>query len=163
MTDQIDPSLINIIGDLVEGRRPWPLFLHGKPGIGKTCIGLWMTDYVYSAVYALIGDLGRKWAAGHQKYKPEYVRFGEWFSRRTVGLLVIDEIGAVPTEEASADEYNAFKEVLDIRERTPLVLISNLDLKAVTQVYDERIASRCAAGTIVEMKGDDRRIVRRRR
>ena len=69
--------------------------------------------------------------------------------------MVLDEIGS-----GEKPHYDAVKRILDEREGKPLVAISNLDLASVATVYDARVASRMAAGTLMELLGADRRMER---
>lgn len=160
--EAIDPSLIDIYRELVIGRRPWPLFLHGRPGVGKTCAALWLVDFVRSGIYTTQGALIDKYRLGRKKFMAEPYRPEDWFHRVRCGLLVLDELGAVMNErdesKASSDDYNTLIQILDLRERTPLILVSNLNLARIEEFYDDRIASRCGAGTWFELKGPDRRI-----
>jgi len=48
--------------------------------------------------------------------------------------------------------------VLDERQDRPLLVLSNLDIKGIDTLYDERISSRLGAGTIVQLRGRDRRV-----
>ena len=43
--EQIEPGLRRILRELLEGDRPWPLFLQGTQGSGKTCAVLCMIDW----------------------------------------------------------------------------------------------------------------------
>jgi hypothetical protein len=76
-----------------------------------------------------------------------------WKSVGAAPLVVLDEIGSrTPSDFA----YETVKRVLDEREGRPLVVVSNLALEAITRLYDDRVASRLAAGTVVEVVGGSR-------
>ena len=74
-------------------------------------------------------------------------------------LCVIDEIGA--REKVSDHQYETLKTAIDRRQGQPLVLISNVSPPELSRVFDDRIASRCGAGTVVEVIGPDQRLASR--
>lgn len=162
---KIDHGLRTTIRRLVCGELPWPLVLIGPAGTGKTCAALCLVDHAHGR-YWTAGDLcglliraqdGRyEWSNGGYggKWHPEDV----WGWIATAPLVALDEIG---TRAVSDFAYETVKRVIDEREGKPLVVISNADLAALGRLYDDRIVSRLAAGTVVELAGDDRRLVER--
>jgi hypothetical protein len=44
-----------------------------------------------------------------------------------------------------------------MRKGRPVVIVSNHDLRKLSEIYDERIVSRLSAGTVLEIRGQDRR------
>lgn len=163
--EQIPPVLAVAFWDCVRGRTPWPLFMHGGVGTGKTCAALFLCDYV--AGRAIFRDFGQL-CSDHQdakmsrliwegSYSQTLVRPGEyWDDWRHYALCVLDEIGA--RDSVSDHVYETLKMAVDTRYGMPLVLISNVGLKRLAELFDDRIASRCAGGTVVHLEGDDRRI-----
>src|SRR5262249_12878111 len=81
-----------------------------------------------------------------------------WERIANAPLIVLDEIGS--KERVSDHHYETVKGVLDKRHGRPLICISNLNLDEIKNVYDDRIASRLAAGTVFELLGEDRRLFR---
>ncbi len=79
----------------------------------------------------------------------------EWTEAR---LTVLDELGS--REKVGDFVYNTTKQLIDVRAGKPLIVISNLDLNALGVLYDDRITSRLAAGTVVRVEGEDRRVNR---
>ena len=75
----------------------------------------------------------------------------EWSSAR---LTVLDELGI--REAVTSASYEVMAKAIDSRENKPAVYISNLPLDGIKQVYDRRISSRLAAGTVITMSGDRR-------
>lgn len=69
-------------------------------------------------------------------------------------LMVVDEIG---TRVANDVRLEAMWQLLEARQGLPTVYTGNLDAKGLQSVYDERIVSRLAAGTWIELVGPDRR------
>jgi DNA replication protein DnaC len=148
---------------LVAGELPWPLFLEGPAGVGKTSAALAMLDHAggeYHTAAGLCATLIRS-----QQGRLEWHREGRggvvwpekfWERYAAAPLVVLDELGCRAT--VSEFHYEAVKQAIDERHGKPLVVISNLTLGDVAKVYDDRVFSRLAAGTVVRMEGRDRRI-----
>ncbi|GMU22572.1 MAG: hypothetical protein AMXMBFR13_26570 [Phycisphaerae bacterium] len=161
--DLIDPELRQTIRDLCEAKARWPLMLTGPAGTGKTRAVLCLVDAVRESQYFVMADLCRELirldreevyfpgARGGRKY-PEHV----WEEIERAKLIVLDEIGS--RQQVSDFHYETLKRVIDAREDRPFVAISNLSLGELAKVYDDRIASRLAAGTLFVLDGEDRRI-----
>lgn len=160
----IDQGLRDVIRKLVTGESPWPLFLHGPAGSGKTCAGLCLLDHscgLYYTASRLCDDYAL--SKGGKFY---YVREGHssavcwpqsfWGMISFAGLVVLDEIGC--RDRVTDHHYEAIQGVLDNRAFKPLVCISNHDLDALGRIYDDRITSRIARGTVIELQGRDRRL-----
>lgn len=79
-----------------------------------------------------------------------------WEKVATAPLVVLDEIGC--REKVSDANYEAVRRCIDERYSKPFVCISNLELADVSRLYDARVVSRLAAGTVVSVEGSDRRI-----
>ncbi len=206
----VDPVLRTAMGGCARGQRPWPLFIYGDVGTGKTCGALTFTDYVHGGVVtdriqtADARELRRAWESGGDaavrqakaeglKYRQRSVslpsfyttlsdllatliacqkddvvddRYADcrrltprvfWRRWAEAALCVIDELGQRTT--VSDFHYDTLKTAIDRREGKPLVLVSNSDGAGLAEVYDERIASRCVAGTVVRLTGPDRRLI----
>lgn len=158
---QIDASLRSLFRRLILGELPWPVYLHGETGVGKTCAALCLVDAA-GGIYLTVEELCEKLiSAEHGSLvnpwsgKP-MTKIGFWESLYTTQLLVLDELGA--RRMVSDFHFENVKRVLDQRENRPLVCISNLDLARLSEVYDDRLASRLGAGTVVELAGADRRL-----
>lgn len=159
-----DPAMIDrrtreAIRCCVNAESPWPLLLHGPAGVGKTCAGLVLCDYARGCYWTMPGlcehviDLQR--GRVQTDHGPVYQKsFWNGFSAST--LIVLDEIGC--RERASDHHYETLKTALDARHNRPLLCISNLNPSALVRIYDDRILSRLACGTVVELSGKDRRI-----
>jgi DNA replication protein DnaC len=147
------------------GQRPWPLVLIGRPGVGKTCAALALLDWA-TGLYdtaaglpdkVLLANKGELWnPQTQQRVSP--AALWEDLTRRSA-LVVLDELGA--RERVSDWAYQCVYRAVDERSGRPLILGSNLGLEALTGLYDYRLTSRLAAGTVLEMTGPDRRLVRR--
>lgn len=149
--------------EMANGQRPWPLFLHGGAGRGKTCAALCMLDRSGGAYYsagemcdvvmqAIKGTLRGRQHGG--KIAPDAL-WAEW---ARMNLFVLDELGS--REKVGDFIYDTTKRLVDIRSGKPLIVISNLDLPTLAVLYDDRLTSRLAAGTVVHLLGEDRRMQR---
>lgn len=159
--EQIATPVRKVITDVTNGIVPWPLLFTGDVGSGKTCAALCMVD-VYGGVHfnasewceqmteAKRRELFRRGFADRTIILPSELR-AKW---RSAPLAVLDEIGM--RERPSDHELETVKNCLDDREGWPTVFVSNLSLESLAMVYDERIASRLGAGTIVALTGDRR-------
>jgi DNA replication protein DnaC len=132
--------------------------LIGDTGSGKTCAALCLLDHAGYGAYAEVGQLCEDLIAAldgrflHYSilFYPTHV-WNVWIS---ANVTVLDEVGA--REKVSDHHYNVVKKALDLREGKPSVVISNLTLEAISQVYDDRVASRMSCGTVVALTGDRR-------
>jgi len=162
--DLIPDPLRNAMRDCTRGRAPWPLYIYGPPGAGKTCGALYLCDwtpqpYYYWSVTEICERL-RAAAIGTLETSAGYA-----ITERTIWgheiakaeLIVLDALGE--KEKVSDHHYSTVKRLVDIRECRPLVLVSNLPPNDLASLYDERISSRCGAGTVVDLSGfpDQRR------
>lgn len=80
-----------------------------------------------------------------------------WHRWSTVRFAVIDEIGVADKNKVSGWKYDTLKDCVDNRVGLPLMVLSNLELDAIGQVYDERMVDRLGAGTLVELRGPSMR------
>jgi hypothetical protein len=162
----MDPEVRATINECTHGRAPWPLFLVGEAGRGKTCAALCVLDFSGGRYFTVPGlcdlliqaqqgrleqDVRGNLEALPGKVWPE----GIWQDIKSETLVVLDEIGC--REKISDAHYDAVKRCIDTREGMPFIGISNVSLEKLAVIYDARIASRLSAGTIIEIGGQDRR------
>jgi DNA replication protein DnaC len=167
----VDPVLKGVLRELVTGKRNWPLFMYGEPGTGKSCAALALCDYLLAADYVfmtaaeltsrVMDTFGKPERFDWRIFAPYREKLEGLVERGPVKatgsrLVVLDELGT--RTNVSDTHYECVQKVLDMREGVPLILISNLDARGLAKVYDDRIASRCSSGTVVPLKGRDRRI-----
>lgn len=169
---------MKVLHDCIDGRLPWPLFLYGPAGVGKTCAALCLLDLAGGEYFtadnlsdchnaAKFGKYEEKLAvrdglwvsdpSGTKKWKPDALNF-RIVKLVKPPLVVVDELGGRPGSVATPAHYEAVKYALDLREGKPLITISNLGGPELEAVYDGRIVSRIGAGTLHEMFGEDRRL-----
>lgn len=152
--EEAHPHLLEAFRGLASGVLPWPLFLTGEVATGKTRGALALLDHLSSGYYTTTFDLIGLRMASFKHNAPEM----PWESLLAVKyrkLVVLDEVGV--GRAVSETHFECVKKVLDMREDFPLVVISNESLASIATLYDDRTASRCGAGTTVELKGRDRR------
>lgn len=150
---QVDPALLRLLGDLVEGRAAWPLLLYGPPGTGKTSAALATADVVESAAYWNAEDLAtftmRREAA---EVDAEFEHIGRKH------LAILDEIGC--RQSVGDLAFTSLKRFADVREQQGsrvAIYVSNVEPNRLLELFDERIYSRLTCGTVFELTGPDRR------
>lgn len=167
---RVDRALVGILRRLVAGLAPWPLFLHGRAGTGKTMAALCLLDHCGDQQtlqhspdtrYLTTPELCRMLAkADHggvmlpcrcHYLSPESL----WERLAGERITVLDEIGARAV--VSDHHYESLKRYTDCRDFKPAVYISNLSPERLVEIYDDRVASRLCAGTVFEAGGIDRR------
>ena len=157
--EQVESGLRMKIRQVLGGLSPWPFVMFGEAGSGKTCAALCMLDHLGGGFYTTAGELCSMLIAAQQgklTWKSGYARTETeiWSAWEQTPIAVLDEIGA---RSVSDFHYEQVKRALDSRQGSPFVVVSNLvDLNAISECYDDRIASRLSAGTIVSLKGDRR-------
>ena len=152
-SEWIDQRLLAMFEQLATGQARWPLFLHSKPGAGKTRAGLWFCDIARSAVFYTVESLIERILANSPAEN-----IAMWDGIGRAGLGVLDEIG---TRSRITDlGYSAVQRFADERElhgERRTVFISNLAPDAIGDLYDDRTASRLLSGTHFELKRNDQR------
>lgn len=160
---EIVSALRLTIRSLVAGESPWPLFIHGPAGTGKTCAMLCLLDYAGGEHHSVSGlcSLMNRAALGRVEWNNEG-RGGKlwpeeiWARIAKKPLIVLDELGC--RSNVSDAHYEVVKEMIDVRHQKPLAVLSNLPLGTIGKLYDDRIVSRLSAGTVIELSGADRRL-----
>lgn len=146
--------------DLVMGKVPWPLYLHGLAGRGKTCAGLCLIDRTCGEWWDLPALCDTLNQAQYQSYFNDagYREYPStiWTNWRDARVGFLDEVGT--RSKVTDTHYDVLRRALDAREGKPAVYMSNLALAEIASVYDDRIASRLASGTVLELTGEDRRL-----
>lgn len=150
LLSRIDPELLKTFRSLVAGQDPWPLFLHGEPGVGKTSAALAVADITATASYHGCEEL-----ADLTMSRPSDEMKALWDRIAGKDLAILDELG---TRERISDlAYTVVKNFSDRREGMPTIFISNVRPEQLRELYDKRIESRLLCGTVFELAGQDRR------
>lgn len=146
--EAVEPRLRDRIGQLLSGRLPWPFYLCGPAGRGKTCAALCLVDAVPWAVFTT----AEQWADA--LYQRDHIL---WRRAREAPLVAIDEIAK--REDTHGRERSALCRLADIRQYRPTVWISNHPPERLLQLFDDRVHSRLCCGTKYWLGGVDRRQV----
>lgn len=177
----MSPEVRTIFRDLLTGVAPWPLYLFGPAGTGKTSAAMVLLDHCgpvprddleadtparlrnwlagYADVRALPGlkldcDRGRlHWAGGGPASWDKLLA-----AAGRVPLFVLDEI-AVGGEHGDF-RLDTLLEVVDVRAGDPVrpfVVTGNARPADLPRLYDDRVADRVLAGTVLKVDGASRR------
>lgn len=149
---KVDPYLVATFRRLVVGATPWPLFIHGGVGTGKTLAALSLADFSTTACYWTVETLcddimDRETHSG-----------AGWDLIAQRDLAILDELGE--RTNVGDLQYTTVKKFLDQREQKSGrvgIYISNLTPDELVQMFDRRIVSRLTAGTTVKLTGEDQR------
>jgi hypothetical protein len=165
--DNNGSELLEIFRALLNGFIACPLFLYGKPGRGKSCAALALTDFVPRSCYSTDRKLhDRMTQAKTRKLWDESGRVislaEAWEQWRRAELAVLDELTGnlwpYQVGGRSREYYAAvMQQALDDREGVALIVISNKEATQIGKDLGEHIASRLLAGTQFELTGVDRR------
>lgn len=159
------PAVLEVFRGLVSARLSWPLFLHGPAGTGKTSAALALLDYVAGEGFFYtangLADEQIEASKGVLSWHREGLSGTLTLDmlRRQLGradLVVVDELAT--RERVNDWPYQCLLDLLDRRRALPLIVMGNHDLSTVERIYDDRIASRLAAGTVLHLQGRDRRL-----
>lgn len=153
--EAMHPKAAGLFTKVVDGELPWPLTLIGLPGTGKTCAALCLLDRV---IASRIYTTAEQWCERVTPYSDvdRDISPGEWWrSWADARITCMDELGA--RERVSDFQYATVKRAIDERMDKAAVWISNLPVSELESVYDRRITSRLAAGTVITFDGPDRR------
>ena len=154
--DLIDTGLRQTFRALVTGKSPWPLFLHGSAGGGKTRASLFLADCAETSYFDSVEELTDKLMRGDRDENAML-----WERIETSELCVLDEIGV--RCKVTDMPYTTVKRFADARElhaERRAVYVSNLPPEGIAELFDDRIASRLTCGTIHELKTEDMRFAR---
>lgn len=151
------------------GDAPWPLTLIGQQGSGKTCAALCVADMTFGGLrYWRVDEACEELIEvmhGRRDYGGTPMSVTKWWEQiRDFELVILDELGT--RAHTSDHHYGLITRVLDYRIGRPTICISNHPLTAegdapsIRSLYDDRLASRLAGGTVIEFAGRDRRLDR---
>lgn len=145
--DLVDPALRAVFRRLVTGEAPWPLYLFGDVGSGKTAAVLCLCDHTPDSYYRTV----KKLADDTMAKGDDMIEVGK------KALAALDEIGA--REKAGDLVYGVVKDFADRRENKHhvAVYVSNLDVEHLARLFDDRIADRLTCGTVFRLDGKSRR------
>lgn len=160
---KVSPSLLATVRNASRSQA-WPLVLWGNVGSGKTCLSAliyaswnnanvrWINAVEFARRVQTVRKEGQIPIAGSAYTVGETSLWETTVD--TPSLLVVDDLGITdPTPSQVAIIY----ELIDRRRNKPMIVSTNLDLNEIEQLYDDRIASRLSAGTIIQFATRDLR------
>lgn len=159
---EVCEKIASAIKGCTRGECPWPLFIFGSTGVGKTCALLSVADSFFRSYYTTIPHLNRDliWAE-----KGDLVRNGYetsapalWREIEEASVACVDELATRGTVTDAA--YENLKNLCDLRENRATIFSSNVAPEKLLEIYDKRILSRIVCGTVVSVTGKDRRFAR---
>jgi len=138
--------------------EPWPLFLYGPSGTGKTCGSLLFSDIVIGSMYYSIDDVIRAEMLSDYNDDNRIEKAQVWRNIKHSSLLIIDDIGE---RDKIGDLYTSvLKRILDLREIEQYgraIYISNQSPGELGKLMADRVMSRIMRGTKYLLDGSDRR------
>jgi len=137
-----------VLTNLLSARAPWPGYIFGNTGVGKTCAGLCVFDHYRSMMVDASELADICWVPQDESYL--------WRHAQEEPLVIVDEVGASKNDR----EYQGLKRLADMRVNKPILWLSNLSPQGLREAFDERIFSRLCCGTVVEVQGPDQRFSR---
>jgi hypothetical protein len=145
----VKAALAEVFASLCDGKRPWPLYLYGDAGNGKTYAALALCDWT----------AGRYWM--HEELCDDIIRTEfQWPTIGQAPLAVLDDIGV--RDRVNDLSYTAVLRFWEQRERQQgrAIYATNLTPEALKAQFDDRIASRLLCGTVLKLTDTDRRKAR---
>lgn len=161
-------SLEELKKSVVEGKS---LFIGGRAGAGKTHLAVALMQHWFAenytgklprpqAIFLSVGDLF--WKLKRTFEDAGAGTAGDIIERYvSVSLLVVDDLGVGRITEWSRGDV--LYPLIDCRyrEMLPTIITSNLTIAQISELVDDRIASRIVEmGIVMELRGDDERIAR---
>jgi DNA replication protein DnaC len=152
-------------------KKEWPLYLHGGTGVGKTSIAALLYRRMKTQpMWFRADDFLLTLATGRTAREPmsvetidedggivrKLVTFAQF--QRHIGstsCVFLDDLGVRRDPSSSMRSY--LFDLFEQRIRKPLVITSNLSPEELADIYDDRIISRIKRGTVLHVRGADRR------
>ena len=124
---EIPGELLEPLQACTQGLQPWPLFISGPAGVGKTCGALCLCDCVPNSLYWTSESFVRAVRAaesGESEIRGDGGTFRLWPSEifrqwHEATLAVLDELGARGT--VTDHHYWSVKQAVDERQGKPTI------------------------------------------
>ncbi|MGZ0174330.1 MAG: ATP-binding protein [Planctomycetales bacterium] len=171
---QVSPNLQETLRSAIRETR-WPIVMHGPAGTGKSCASAcifcrwpkservhWyrLEEFVRDIVQCRKSPEGhvRKTVQGQAVYRTEATLWS--LADETAVLWCLDDFGTRTVTEAG---FDIVYQLIDRRTAKPTIVTSNLSLREIADLHDDRVADRLKAGSVIEVTGQSRRIGKRYR
>jgi DNA replication protein DnaC len=134
----------------VCARKSWPLYIHGRPGVGKTSVAaLIYSAWTMQPLWLRADTTLREIAFSNN----EDVR--AWRKRiKQAPCVFLDDLGV---QAPNPQMLVALFDLLEDRKNRPLIITGNHNLQSLLQIYEPRIVSRLSAGATLWLDGNDQR------
>lgn len=148
--------------------HPVNVYLHGNCGLGKThLLSALVNECIkekQSVKYYRITDfLNRIRSIMIDKSSEQADEFIENLIKSKKTILLLDDIGVEKVTDVVLEKLYNFFDLIELYERTGVIVTSNLNLQQLAERLSDRIASRIAGCfKIKQLKGGDNRIVSRK-
>lgn len=155
---EMKPYVIDAIEKAARGGSCWPLVFVGDTGSGKSCAAVCAVEkygghfHAFNVFCDELVQAGQERSFDHLGYHiyPNHI----WHNWKTSKLPVVDDVGT--RTKVSDHQFETLKRMLDTREMRPIIVTTNLQIEELSKVFDDRIASRLAGGTVIEFYRDRR-------
>lgn len=171
---QVSPNLRETLRSAIRESR-WPVLMHGPAGTGKSCASAciyrrwpksdrvhWyrLEEFVRDIVQCRKSPEGhvRKTVQGQAVYRTEATLWS--LADDAAALWCLDDFGTRAVTEAG---FDIVFELIDRRTAKPTIVTSNLSLREIAELHDDRISDRLKAGSVIEVTGQSRRTGKRYR
>jgi chromosomal replication initiation ATPase DnaA len=177
---EVSPNLQTTLREAIKEKR-WPIVLHGQTGTGKSCAAACIyrrwgrhceeSDSVtpiarWYRTESFVRHLlnGRMSGIGFVEYDrrglcDSYPEHKIWlWAQNEQDLWCLDDFG---TRSVSDAAFDVCFELINHRIGKPTIITTNLSLQQIAELYDDRIADRLRAGTIIELTGKSQRAGKR--
>jgi DNA replication protein DnaC len=165
---QVTPNLQTTLRSAIRARL-WPILMHGPAGTGKSCASAciyrrwpkservhWyrLEEFVRDIIHCRRNSEGhvKKIVQGQAVYRTEATMWS--FADDEAALWCLDDFGTRSVTEAG---FDIVFELIDRRTAKPTIITSNLSLREIAGIHDDRISDRLKAGSVIEVTGESRR------
>ena len=150
---------VDIADDLLKATDD--IFLWGAVGVGKTWAMAALVKHFLCEGYECQRVNFDSFCSRVRATMNNNSKLTEWDivkGLQVVDKLFIDDVGLRSKQETDF-AYVTFYSILNARQecRLPTYISTNKSIEQLAHSFDQRIASRLGQGTVIEMKGEDRR------
>lgn len=161
---EVRPALRAALSAAVKA-GDYPILMHGPPGSGKSCASAaiycqWTPVARWYRLEQFVRNIQTARRCGHVTHQVQGQSVDRtedtlWsFVENDSELWCLDDFG---TRGASESAFDIIFELIDRRAKRPTIITSNLGLRELGQLFDQRITDRIRAGTVIEVTGSSRR------